>query len=354
VPSVERLKAHVTFLASDALAGRAAPEDRLRAATWVAERLAEAGAKPVPGLEGMLAPFQGDGFAGQNVLAWVAGTGEEWVLAGAHYDGPGTKGGVVLPGADDDASGVAALLEAARALAAGPRPRRSVLFAGFDLQRERARGSTAFAEKPPVPLARCAAATAAELLGRSLGDVVPGLLLAMGEERSEGLALALDALGEPPGLLVRRLGLDFHPLGASDAHAFAIRKVPVLLLSSGASPDHGRAGDTAERIAWDDLARRTGAWTALLRALADAPERPAWKDVLVPTKREMEHLLDLVRRGEEKPDALRIPKGARPLATQFRAMLEGQVSRGAPKPRDRDSYRFMALTMFGYLAAPER
>ena len=68
----------------------------------------------------------------------------------------------------------------------------------------------------------------------------------------------------------------------------------------------------------------------------------------------MEHLLDLVRRGEKQPDALRMPPNARDLATQFRAMLEGQVSRGAPKPRERDSYRFMALTMFGYLAAPGR
>ena len=86
--------------------------------------------------------------------------------------------------------------------------------------------------------------------------------------------------------------------------------------------------------------------------LADAAERPAWKEEPPPTLREMEDLLDVVRKGTENPEALRIPPVSRPMPKAFLAQLEALVARGSVKPRERDSMRFMALTMFGFLAAP--
>src|SRR4029077_10487164 len=96
---------------------------------------------------------------GANVGARLIGTDpqrrDEWIIVSAHYDHLGVRGGVLYPGADDNASGVAMMLEVARAFVQAPeRPRRSVLFIGFDLEEVGLFGSRYFVEHPPVPLDR--------------------------------------------------------------------------------------------------------------------------------------------------------------------------------------------------------
>ena len=88
----------------------------------------------------------------------------------AHYDHLGVRGGVLYPGADDNASGVAMMLEVARSLTAAPDPpRRSLMFIGFDLEEVGLFGSRYFVAHPPVPLEQVVLFITADMIGRALG-----------------------------------------------------------------------------------------------------------------------------------------------------------------------------------------
>jgi hypothetical protein len=118
----------VAWLCAPELNGRGAIEDRRKVAERLAHSLESHGLVPPPGARDFRVPFARtpQREPGENVLAWLPGTeAAEHVIVSAHYDGRGRAAGVLLPGADDDATGVAAVLEVARSLAAGPRPRRS-------------------------------------------------------------------------------------------------------------------------------------------------------------------------------------------------------------------------------------
>lgn len=152
---IDRLRGHVAALASDECEGRAAgtPGGR-KARGLVTGWLEETGLEPA-GENGFLQPIPSIG--GANVLGRVPGPGEgRHILIGAHYDHLGLLGGEMYPGANDNASGVAVLLEVARGLA----ERRSelgrdVLVASFDAEEpphflEPEMGSIHFVSNPTV------------------------------------------------------------------------------------------------------------------------------------------------------------------------------------------------------------
>ena len=128
-----------------------------------------------------------------NTVGTVAGSDpalrDQAVLFSAHLDHLGTKttshGKVIYHGADDDASGVSAVLELARAIASGPRPRRTVLFAFFGSEERGGLGSTYFREFPPVPLSHIVAALEFEMLGRPDDAIPKHKLWLSGYERSD-------------------------------------------------------------------------------------------------------------------------------------------------------------------------
>ena len=98
---------------------------------------------------------------GCNVGARLRGSDpalrDEWIIVSAHFDHLGVRDGVLFPGADDNASGVAMMLEVARSfVAVAEQPKRSVMFVGFDLEETGLFGSRYFVEHPPVPLDRIA------------------------------------------------------------------------------------------------------------------------------------------------------------------------------------------------------
>ncbi len=102
-------------------------------------------------------PFTWHAAAGVNVVARITGTRhpERMLLFSAHYDHVGIQGGLVYPGADDNASGSAALLQLAGWLKAHP-PAHTVLFCLFDGEEAGLFGSQAFVDAPPLPLASIA------------------------------------------------------------------------------------------------------------------------------------------------------------------------------------------------------
>jgi hypothetical protein len=221
---------------------------------------------------------------GVNVVGVLRGSDpalrDEAVVIGAHFDHLGVNsagavaGDSVWNGADDDASGVVAVLETARALAAGPRPRRTVVFllsAGEELGML---GTNWYVANPAVPLARTVADLQIEMIGRpdSLAGG-PGKAWLTGYERST-MGEALTAAGIPivpdprpaQGFFLR-----------SDNVAFAYAGIPGHTISSyGMHTDYHRPSDETRTI---DYAHMTATVRAVVRAarVVAAGRAPAWK-----------------------------------------------------------------------------
>ncbi len=148
----ERLRRHVAALAADSMEGRATgtPGAR-RAQRYIAAELRAAGVAPYGGayLHAARAPRPGGRLQGgvTNVLGVVRGSlpGDSVVVISAHYDHLGVRSGQIYNGADDNASGVAVVLETARRLAAA-RPRHTYVFAFFDAEEQGLLGAYAFVD----------------------------------------------------------------------------------------------------------------------------------------------------------------------------------------------------------------
>jgi hypothetical protein len=348
-PDKDALVAHVAALAGPAMNGRGSPEDREKAAAHVEKALREAGVKDVPGRTGFRCPFPASASrpAGVNLAGWVAGEkADEYVIVSAHYDHLGKKADGTYFGADDNATGVAALVEVARALAAGEKPVRSVMVAAFDLEETQDMGSAAFAKAPPLPLERCAAFVTADMLGRSLADLFPGLLLVMGGERADGLAEAVKGVSPEVGITVREMGMDFNSLGWSDYVAFEERKVPCLFLTSGACRDYHRPEDVPEKVDAAALHARTRWMLGLVRALCGLPARPVWKTTPDPRLVEIETIHALVKGFGEQEAALGVPPMVAAMRKAFEDNLAATLARGKVDAKERAAIRNQALMLF--------
>ena len=111
------------------------------------------------------------------------------MIVAAHFDHLGVRGGVLYPGADDNASGVAMMLEVARSIVRAPvPPKRSMMFIGFDLEEIGLFGSRYFVAHPPVPLEKVALFVTADMIGRSLAGVCDSHVFVLGTEKCAGLA----------------------------------------------------------------------------------------------------------------------------------------------------------------------
>jgi aminopeptidase YwaD len=221
-----------------------------------------------------------------NVLALLHGSdptlAKEVLIVGAHYDhlGYGGEGSGSLaigvheihPGADDNASGVAGMLELARRLAARP-PARSVLFASFSGEEEGLLGSAELVRRLPVPKQ----------------DVVGMLNLDMIGRPKPGPAFTIGGYGtatEWPAV-IDKLNASYHlklstsksGFGASDHSSFYAASLPVLFLFTGAHEDYHKPSDTADKLIYDRMARVVAFAADLARAVADMPQRPTFQKV---------------------------------------------------------------------------
>jgi Zn-dependent M28 family amino/carboxypeptidase len=144
------------ILAADSMEGRqTGTPGNERARRFLLAELREFGVTPlVPGYEHHFhfTSRQGAALKGINLLGVVRGTvaPDRYIVVSAHFDHLGVRNGEIYNGADDNASGVAAVLEFARRLQASP-PRHSVILALFDAEEMGLRGAAAFVESPPIP-----------------------------------------------------------------------------------------------------------------------------------------------------------------------------------------------------------
>jgi hypothetical protein len=179
----------------------------------------------------------------------------ECVVLGAHLDHLGLGGdaslapeqvGAVHPGADDNASGVAALLGLARAFAAAGPARRTVLFAAFGAEELGILGSAHLVKHPPArcPTERMQLMVNLDMVGRPRD----GKVYVDGADTAKGLRAVVEALAARPPHLPIGVTFGGGGYGPSDHTSFYARGVPVLFLFTGAHADYHRPSDTAEKI----------------------------------------------------------------------------------------------------------
>lgn len=218
-----------------------------------------------------------------NVLGKIPGAdpqvADQAILLSAHLDHLGIKpaedGDNIYNGADDDASGVIAVLELARMLGAGARPRRTLLFALFGSEETGGMGSTYFRERPPVRLEAIVANLQFEMIGRPDAAVAVNTLWLTGYERST-LGPELSAHGAP-------LVADPHPrenfFQRSDNYTLARRGVVAHTVSSfGLHEQYHRPDDDISKIDFAHMARAIDAMTKPILWLANSDFRPQWHE----------------------------------------------------------------------------
>ncbi|MFO0707608.1 MAG: M28 family peptidase [Nitrospira sp.] len=217
-----------------------------------------------------------------NVVGLIPGTGPDSILIGAHRDHFGRPAGLFFPGADDNASGTAVLLEIARALAqSGMRPQHTILFVSFSGEERDLLGSRLYVSRPPVPLNSAQSLTLPDPAIRSLRAT--GSTKAMinidhagiGNGRLTVGVTGLDKriaqeAGETAGLIEKLDLFGFFPGG--DHVPFKEAGVPtVTVVSGGVHPHYHQTTDTADTIN-PEVLRTVARYTlALTWQLANSP-----------------------------------------------------------------------------------
>src|SRR5271155_4253542 len=287
------VRAHEEFLASDALQGRGSgTHDELVAATYVASELREYGIEPAGDNGGYIqrlavrrkvakAHSSGQEISTWNVVGILRGRDSSLqhaaVLLSAHLDhlgiGRPVNGDSIYNGADDDASGVTAVLELARVLGAAPRPRRTVIFALFGSEESGGLGSTYFREHPPVPLSEFVANLEFEMIGRADPKVKTDTVWLTGWERSNlGPTLA----GHGANLVA-----DPHPdenfFARSDNYVLAKKGVVAQTVSSyGLHSDYHRPSDDVAHLDFKHMDAAIGSMLGPVKWLVNLTLKPKW------------------------------------------------------------------------------
>jgi Zn-dependent M28 family amino/carboxypeptidase len=289
----------MAFLAADDLHGRgSATRDEHIAALFAAAQFQALGLEPggdngsyvqrvaLPSPLPASAQKQLSGFENSprtetwNAIAILRGSDSagEVVLLTAHLDHlgigpPNAAGDSIYNGADDDASGTTAVLALAHAFAAGPRARRTMVFALFGSEELGGLGNAGFLAHPPVPLASIVANLEFEMIGRP-DPAVPGdALWLTGYERSN--------LGPELAKHGAHLLPDPHPrenfFQRSDNIALARRGIIAQTVSSyGLHKDYHQPSDDLAKIDFNHLDRAIASMVDPIRWLAGTAWRPAW------------------------------------------------------------------------------
>jgi len=272
-------------------AGSLAPVlTRLGADSAVVQQAAQAGApltaRPLAGAQlhvhGRIRAV--DRRSAPNVVGILEGSDprlkREYVVLSAHMDHVGVgrpvNGDSIYNGADDDASGTIAVVEAAEAFAQlQPRPKRSIIFLTVSGEEKGLWGSAYFADHPPVPVANIVADLNTDMVGRNWKDTI----VAIGKEHSD-LGATLNRVGAAhPELRMQPID-DIWPQESfytrSDHYNFARKGVPILFFFNGTHADYHRPSDSVDKIDFEKESRIVKLVFYLGLDVANAADRPKW------------------------------------------------------------------------------
>ena len=277
-------------LASDAMQGRGSgTPDELRAASYLAAELHQIGISPLGDSGSFIQDVSTTvnfrsgprPWHTRNVIGVLAGSDaklkDQVVLLTAHLDhlgvGRPVNGHSIYNGADDDASGCVAVLQLARALAAGPRPKRTVLFVFFGSEETGGQGNEYFLRHPPLPLDRIVANLEFEMIGRADPAVKPDELWLTGYDRSD--------LGPELARHGAKLVADPHPqqqfFQRSDNFALAQRGIVAQTISSyGLHSDYHQPSDDLSHIDFKHMDRAIASMVEPVEWLANSDFKPQW------------------------------------------------------------------------------
>jgi aminopeptidase N len=287
----ERMRADVEWLAAPEREGRGAGSRGLdAAANYIAERFERLGLSPLtPGARGddrYAQPFTMTGETGaplpaKNVIAVLPGTNPtlngQALIVSAHYDHlgfgwPDARAGAkgqLHPGADDNASGVAVMLELAR-LMANAKPERSVIFAAFAGEEAGLLGARHYVRAAQTPGAAFAlAGHIANLNIDTVGRLADGKVTVFGTGSARELPFIFMGAGAVTGVPTQSVAQE---INASDHTAFVEAGVPAVQVFASVASDYHRPSDTADKIDHAGMAKVAAILKEAIDYLAARPE----------------------------------------------------------------------------------
>ena len=207
----------------------------------------------------------------ENVVAYIKGSEipEEYIVISAHYDHLGVQGDIIYNGADDDASGTSAVLLIAEAfknaVEQGNGPKRSIVFLHVTGEEEGLYGSRYYTENPIFPLENTVTNLNIDMIGRY--DIQhkdnPEFVYLIGSDK---LSSELHELSEAINKKYTNLMLDYtyndendpnRFYYRSDHYNFAKNNIPVIFYFTGVHKDYHKETDTADKIQYELLQKRT-------------------------------------------------------------------------------------------------
>ncbi|MFN4146268.1 MAG: M20/M25/M40 family metallo-hydrolase [Runella sp.] len=297
LPSVKNIEKHISFLASDELRGRGTgTADERKAAQYLADYFQQLGLQP-KGTNGYEQPFMANidtvhVVEARNVVAYLDNGADRTIIIGAHYDhlGEGYQRGSLVPdskgqihnGADDNASGVAGVLELARIFSQNNiKEKHNFLFICFSAEELGLLGSKYYANHPTIDLASANAMINFDMIGRydaSKGVVVGG----WGTSPTWGQVV-------PTVMQIEKISfkIDSSGAGASDHTSFYLKKIPVLYFFTGVHGDYHKPSDDTHLINFEGQAQVLKAVANTILAIDTIPQKLEFRETASPMARSM-------------------------------------------------------------------
>ena len=284
--SSNRMFETITWLTDESLQGRGLGTPELdHVTTFLAEAFREAGLQPAGDMDDTYLQTWQDTVAGlgrnvtmHNVVGIIPGTNPAFdgqsIVVGAHYDHLGLgwpdvhagDEGKIHHGADDNASGIAVLLELARALSQRATPERTIVFAAFSGEEDGLRGSQHYVSHTRrFPVGKIIGMLNLDTVGRLHNNT----LLILGTGSAHEWPHIVTEAGSATGIPVEPVAAD---VGSSDQKSFLDMGIPAVQFFTGPTPDYHRPTDTANKIDAPGLVKVARVANAIIEYLAG--ERP--------------------------------------------------------------------------------
>lgn len=273
---VVKLKEHVTYLASDSLAGRCpgTPESLL-AQKYIAEEFKLAGIKPFNGK--YIYPFDfrhaSINLVGNNIVGIIEGSDpelkNEYIVIGAHYDHVGWKWvenkKVVFNGADDNASGVAGIIEIGRMLKSTNTPlKRSIIVVAFDAEETGLNGSIEFLKDPAFSPLKIKAMFSVDMIGMYKANKGVDM---HGAKSIVGFDKVLTRLEEENKITISNSQREIEL--RTDTRSFGERGIPSVHVFTGLKSPYHKPEDDSDLLDYDGMAKIVGLNVAVLNHLSN-------------------------------------------------------------------------------------